>query len=74
LVAVLALAIFSCKNSNQKAVASDVNNPSSSCVKEGPEVDLMKKQSPLIVMETGQQWHLALAILHCLIIMQILLV
>lgn len=42
LIALFAVALFSCKNASETA-STEATTSSSSCVKEGPEVDLMKK-------------------------------
>ena len=43
LVAFLVVSLFACKNTNEKTVTTESTASKSSCVKEGPEVDLMKK-------------------------------
>ena len=43
LVAFLAVTLFACKNTSDKTVTTNATASTSSCVKEGPEVDLMKK-------------------------------
>ncbi len=42
LIAFFAVTLFSCKNATETAT-TETTAPTSSCVKEGPEVDLMKK-------------------------------
>lgn len=43
LVALLAVSLFACKNTSDKTGTTDATTSTSSCVKEGPEVDLLKK-------------------------------
>jgi hypothetical protein len=43
LVAMLATALFACSTPAEKTASTETDATASSCVKEGPEVDLMKK-------------------------------
>jgi hypothetical protein len=43
LVAFLAVTLFACKNTSEKTETTEATASTSSCVKEGPEVDLLKK-------------------------------
>ena len=43
LVAFLAVTLFACKNTSEKTETTEETASTSSCVKEGPEVDLLKK-------------------------------
>ena len=42
LIALMAVTLFSCKNNSETATTTAVATPTSSCVKEGPEIDMMK--------------------------------
>ena len=55
LIALMAVTLFSCK-SNTETATTAAETPASSCVKEGPEIDMMKKHTVLVTGQSSQHF------------------
>ena len=66
LVALIATTLFACSTPAEKTASTETDATASSCVKEGPEVDLMKKFNVSFPIDK-RLWREDILVIHILV-------